>query len=130
MTESAVVENLDSTSELLTKLRDRGVRICIDDFGTGYSSLSYLHRFPIDIIKIDRSFVACAGIPGVRGDILRAIVTMAKSLNIPVVAEGVETDAQFALLREYGCEYAQGFYFSRPISGDAFEKLITSRPQW
>ena len=116
ITESIVMHNAERATVLLAQLKERGVRIAIDDFGTGYSSLAYLKRFPIDTLKIDRSFVA--EVPGDRGDtaITLAVIAMAHSLDLNVVAEGVETIAQLEFLREHGCEEMQGYYFSKPLS--------------
>ena len=117
LTESSLMQNPEGTIEILRGLKAIGIRVAIDDFGTGYSSLSYLRRFPIDIVKIDRSFVA--DIHRDREDlaITAAIVAMAHQLRLDVVAEGVETEEQLSLLRNLGCDLAQGFYFSRAVSG-------------
>ncbi|HEX8069035.1 MAG TPA: EAL domain-containing protein [Pyrinomonadaceae bacterium] len=124
ITESMVIENTDTTVELLTQLRALGVALAIDDFGTGYSSLSYLHRFPIDTLKIDRSFVSQMHKPE-NAEIVRTIITLARSLEMDVVAEGVETAAQLAQLRALGCDYAQGFLFARPLAVPAADELVS-----
>ncbi|MFP4418994.1 MAG: putative bifunctional diguanylate cyclase/phosphodiesterase [Desulfococcaceae bacterium] len=123
LTESVLIENVDHMADTLSGLKAMGVRIAIDDFGTGYSSLSYLHRFPIDVIKIDRSFVVRMGSREKR-DLVAVIVSIAHGMNMTVVAEGVETEEQLATLREYGCEYGQGFLFSEPLTPEAAETLI------
>jgi diguanylate cyclase (GGDEF)-like protein/PAS domain S-box-containing protein len=116
ITEGAVMENLEMATELLRQLRALGVKLSIDDFGTGYSSLSYLHRFPIDTLKIDRSFVTRISENNENTEIVRTIVVLAQNLGMDVVAEGVETKEQLAILRQFGCEFGQGFYFSKPVS--------------
>ncbi|HYX40521.1 MAG TPA: EAL domain-containing protein, partial [Pyrinomonadaceae bacterium] len=124
ITESMVIENIDTTVELLTQIRALGVELSIDDFGTGYSSLSYLHRFPINTLKIDRSFISQMHSTE-NAEIVRTIITLARSLEMDVVAEGVETGEQLAQLRALGCDYAQGFYFSRPLPAADASQLIT-----
>src|SRR5437763_4144495 len=124
ITEGAVMDNIDSATEMLRHLRDLGVQLAIDDFGTGYSSLSYLHRFPIDTLKIDRSFVTRMANNPENLEIVRTIVMLAQVLGMDVVAEGVETKEQLKLLRDLQCEYGQGYYFSRPSSPADAEKII------
>ncbi|MCQ8103186.1 EAL domain-containing protein [Methylomonas sp. SURF-2] len=118
ITESILMQHLDSTMELLNTLKNIGVRLSIDDFGTGYSSLSYLKRFPIDILKIDKSFVNDITTDPSDKAIVAAITAMAKQLNLEVVAEGVETLAQLDFLCELQCDFVQGYYFSKPLSPD------------
>ena len=124
ITEGAVMENIDTATEMLRHLRDLGVQLAIDDFGTGYSSLSYLHRFPIDTLKIDRSFVTRMASNAENVEIVRTIIMLAQVLGMDVVAEGVETKDQLKLLRDLKCEYGQGYYFSRPSSPADAEKII------
>jgi diguanylate cyclase (GGDEF)-like protein/PAS domain S-box-containing protein len=116
ITESTVMHNAQRAAALLAQLKEMGLRVAIDDFGTGYSSLAYLKRFPIDSLKIDRSFVA--DVPDDAGNtaITQAIMAMAHSLGLKVIAEGVENEAQLAFLRAQGCEELQGYYFSKPLS--------------
>jgi diguanylate cyclase (GGDEF)-like protein/PAS domain S-box-containing protein len=114
ITETSLIENPDSTAIALEQLKKLGVRICVDDFGTGYSSLSHLHRFPLDVIKIDRSFVAEMVQRGREFAIVQAVVSLAADLGMDVVAEGVETQEQLDRLREMGCQHGQGFFFSKP----------------
>ena len=109
---------------MLEGLRTMGVRLSIDDFGTGYSSLSYLQRFPLSRLKIDQSFVRDLLTNENNAKITRAIIAMAHSLNLSVLAEGVETDAQLARLREEGCDEVQGYLFSRPVCASDFEALL------
>ncbi|HEY9284607.1 MAG TPA: EAL domain-containing protein [Pyrinomonadaceae bacterium] len=124
ITESVVMESIDSATMLLRHLRELGVQLAIDDFGTGYSSLSYLHRFPIDTLKVDRSFVMRMVDNNENIEIVRTILMLAQNLGMDVVAEGVETKDQLALLRKLGCENGQGYYFSRPVSVGGAEKII------
>jgi diguanylate cyclase (GGDEF)-like protein/PAS domain S-box-containing protein len=116
LTESMLMENLEKTLETLQNIKALGIGLSIDDFGTGYSSLSYLKRLPVNVIKVDRSFVM--DIPGDTDDmeITAAVIAMAHKLRYKVVAEGIETEAQHRFLRESGCDYGQGYYFSRPLS--------------
>ncbi len=114
-------ENLDS----LKKIKDMGITLSVDDFGTGYSSLSYLEQFPLDELKIDRSFVSV--IQATRDDapIVTAIIAMAHGLGLRVVAEGVETELQLAFLRDRACDEYQGYLFSKPVAADDFALLLT-----
>jgi len=127
ITESVLMETTEATAAKLTQLRDMGIQIAIDDFGTGYSSMTYLKRFPISTLKIDRSFVR--DIPGDTDDaaITTAIIAMAHSLKIGVVAEGVETIEQVEFLRDHGCTYAQGYYFSKPVPSEALALLLIAQ---
>jgi diguanylate cyclase (GGDEF)-like protein/PAS domain S-box-containing protein len=138
ITESMVMENIDTAIDMLTQLRGLGVGLSIDDFGTGYSSLSYLHRFPIDTLKIDRSFVTQMTDNSENAEIVRTIVTLARSLDMSVVAEGVETADQLRQLGELGCDYGQGYLFSRPVgagqaagllAGEQFSTLTSGRAE-
>ncbi len=124
ITESTLMENAGDTLEALSRLRALGVRLSIDDFGTGYSSLSYLKRFPVDIIKIDRSFVRDTPHDADDAAIVTGIVALAHSLRLEVVAEGVESEAQQQFLREQACDLLQGYYLSKPIPADKFEQFI------
>ncbi|MGH9900715.1 MAG: putative bifunctional diguanylate cyclase/phosphodiesterase [Pyrinomonadaceae bacterium] len=125
ITESVVMENAETATVLLTELRDLGVQLSIDDFGTGYSSLSYLHRFPVNTLKIDRSFITRIGHADKNPEIIRTVVTLARNLGMEVVAEGVETEEQLAYLRALGCEYGQGYLFSKPVSEEAARALLS-----
>ena len=130
ITESAIVENVQKVNTVLTQLKAKNIRLSIDDFGTGYSSLSYLHRFPLDTLKIDRSFVSRLGTSEDGNDgsqhlqIVRAIVTLAHNLGLEAIAEGVETAEQLAQLRDLGCELAQGYWFSKPLDGNTITEML------
>ena len=124
ITESVMMHKVEETIVILNNLKDRGVRICIDDFGTGYSSLSYLKRFPIAALKIDRSFIRDIATKPEDAAITAAIIAMARSLKIDVVAEGVETSAQRDFLSEQGCTLMQGFLFSRPLPAEDVTRLL------
>ncbi|HEX8285840.1 MAG TPA: EAL domain-containing protein [Pyrinomonadaceae bacterium] len=127
ITESVVMGNAEATCATLERLRALGLGVSIDDFGTGYSSLSYLHRFPVDTLKVDRSFISRMGEGDENGEIVRTIVTLASNLGMGVVAEGVETARQADLLRGLGCEYAQGYLFARPLDPQAAEAWLAAR---
>lgn len=123
ITESILMENAESAIETLTELRKLGIQLAIDDFGTGYSSLSYLHRFPIDTLKIDRSFISKVDTDGEQLAIVRTIITLAWNLGMEVVAEGIETSKQLSQLRSLHCEYGQGYLFARPLAEEAVNQL-------
>jgi len=124
ITESMVMRNPAHAVALLDSLKAMGVHLSIDDFGTGYSSLSYLKRFPIDNLKIDRSFIQDLPADGEDAAITRAIIAMAHSLRLTVVAEGVETEKQRTFLHQHGCNEMQGFLFSKPLSAEDFVTLL------
>jgi diguanylate cyclase (GGDEF)-like protein/PAS domain S-box-containing protein len=124
ITESVIMESPEVAVAMLHRLKELGTRLCIDDFGTGYSSLSYLLRFPADTLKIDRSFVAALGDGGKNEDIVGAIVSLGRSLEMDVVAEGVETEAQRDILRSLGCGFGQGYFFSRPVASEQVQALL------
>src|SRR4051794_27797847 len=127
ITEGVIIRHADSAATRFSRLKSLGVQLYLDDFGKGYSSLNYLHRFPMDILKIDRSFVS--RIEEAEGNlaIVRAIVTLAHQLGMEVVAEGIQTEEQRARLRALGCEYGQGFFLSEPVSADRAEELLMRR---
>ncbi len=127
ITETTVMQDAPVTLTKLNELKELGVRLAIDDFGTGYSSLGYLKRFPVDTLKIDRSFVKGLSPDGGDSAIVRAVVTVAKSLNMDVTAEGVETEGQLAEVKALGCDRAQGFLFARPVSAERVAPLLASR---
>jgi EAL domain-containing protein (putative c-di-GMP-specific phosphodiesterase class I) len=124
LTESVLMKHIDSTEFILRSLRAKGVRVAVDDFGTGYSSLSYLSRFAIDALKIDQSFVRRITTAPEETTIVAAVIGMGQSLNLRVVAEGVETHEELAFLEANGCDEAQGYYFSRPVPPQQFSKLL------
>ncbi|MBD2464714.1 EAL domain-containing protein [Oscillatoria sp. FACHB-1407] len=130
ITESVLMENTDSAAMMLSELQAMGIRLSMDDFGTGYSSLSYLHRFPIDTLKIDRSFISKIDHDGEQLAIVRTIMTLAWNLGMDVIAEGVETLMQVAQLRSLKCEYGQGYFFSKPLDIQAVERLIAKELTW
>jgi EAL domain-containing protein (putative c-di-GMP-specific phosphodiesterase class I) len=124
LTESLVMSNVEDSARQMKSLKLLGVKIAVDDFGTGYSSLSYLHRLPIDTLKIDRSFVEKIAEPAGTRPIVQTIMSLARSLGMRTVAEGVETRAQLEIIRELDCDLIQGFLFSRPVSGSDVLKLL------
>ncbi len=130
LTESAVMENAETAILMLKQIKETGVQISIDDFGTGYSSLSYLHRFPIDLLKVDRSFVSAMEENTENGEIVRTVIALAKALNLKVVAEGIESVHQFHQLRILGCEYGQGYLFSKPLPVADIERLLDDKTRW
>jgi predicted signal transduction protein with EAL and GGDEF domain len=125
LTETFLMQDAQSTATVLRAIKDMGVHIALDDFGTGYSSLSYLKRFPIDTLKIDRSFVRDITTDADDASIVNAVISMGESLKIRVVAEGVETRAQLVLLLEQGCPEGQGYYFSRPVPAQEIIHLLS-----
>src|SRR4029079_15928510 len=128
ITESAVMDNADMAARLLKRLKALGVQLSIDDFGTGYSSLGYLHKFPVNTLKIDRSFIGRIGEDAENIEIVRTIVSLAENMGMDVVAEGVETLSQLTQLRRLNCQYGQGYLFSRPADPDSVSAWITKRP--
>ncbi|MGK7935183.1 MAG: EAL domain-containing protein [Xenococcaceae cyanobacterium] len=130
ITESILMDNLETATNILLALREKKIQLSIDDFGTGYSSLSYLHRFPVDTLKIDRSFIDQIQSNQGNSAIVKAIVTLAHVLNMDVIAEGIETTSQLAQLKLLKCEHGQGYYFSKPLTKEEAEELIASSPQW
>ncbi|WP_299407401.1 bifunctional diguanylate cyclase/phosphodiesterase [Acaryochloris sp. IP29b_bin.148] len=124
ITESMVFNNLEYAAAVLRQIKSLGIQLSMDDFGTGYASLSYLHQLPIDNLKIDRSFVETINTSGAESEIIQAVIQLAHSLQIDVVAEGVETVEQAYHLKTLGCEYAQGYLFSRPVEASEVEKFL------
>ena len=130
ITESTAMTNAEHTIKVLSRLKKTGVQLSMDDFGTGYSSLSYLHRLPFDTLKIDRSFVYSVGDNGENSEILQTIISLAKNLRMRVIAEGIETEAQLALLQNLGCDYGQGYLMSKPLPKDELENLLYQKTNW
>ncbi|MET0093814.1 MAG: EAL domain-containing protein, partial [Sedimenticola sp.] len=128
ITESLLVQDAPETLDMLDALRRKGVKMALDDFGTGYSSLSYLKRFPMDVLKIDRSFVRDIGIDPSDEALVEAIVAMAHALELELVAEGVETAEQMHFLRLRDIDLIQGYYYSPPVSSDRFREMISATP--
>ena len=130
VTETVIMEHAEAATTVLEQLRAKGIKLLMDDFGTGYSSLSYLHRFPVDTLKIDASFVRRMDVDRKDADIIQTIVTLAHTLNMDLIAEGVESAEQLAQLRALGVEYGQGYHFARPLEASAAEALIVAQPVW
>jgi EAL domain-containing protein (putative c-di-GMP-specific phosphodiesterase class I) len=126
ITETALMENPNTVAGMLNELREFGVKIYLDDFGTGYCSLSYLHKLPVDVLKVDRSFVRGLG-QADRPQIVESILALARTINARVVAEGIETEIQARELERLGCTHAQGFLFSRPLPLAAAEEMLKAR---
>jgi EAL domain-containing protein (putative c-di-GMP-specific phosphodiesterase class I) len=123
ITETAVMQDAETAIALLKEMKEMGVRLAMDDFGTGYSSLSYLKQLPIDKLKIDQSFVRDIAEDPDDAAIVSTIISMARSLKLKVIAEGVETDRQLAFLNQHGCDHGQGYYFSPPVPHDEFAAI-------
>ncbi|MBP0000404.1 MAG: EAL domain-containing protein [Cyanobacteria bacterium SID2] len=130
ITETTIVENAATVMETLQQFKHMGVQLSIDDFGTGYSSLSRLRSFPIDTLKIDKSFVRTMDVDRENLEITKSIVMLGQSLDISTIAEGVETPTHLAELRQLGCQYAQGYLFSRPVPAAKVNEIVASNPKW
>ncbi|MGK5682164.1 putative bifunctional diguanylate cyclase/phosphodiesterase [Actinoplanes sp. URMC 104] len=126
LTESMLLQDIDAATETLHALRRLGVRLAIDDFGTGYSSLNYLKRLPVDILKIDRAFITQVATDAEDKALVDAVVSLGQALQLQTVAEGIETDDQWATLRRLGCDYGQGYLFGRPADAETIEHLLTT----
>ncbi|MCW9026756.1 MAG: GGDEF domain-containing phosphodiesterase, partial [Thiovulaceae bacterium] len=124
LTESQLMQNAESSIEVLKQISELGIKIAIDDFGTGYSSLSYLKKLPIDVLKIDRSFIKDIPEDNNDAEVTKAIIAIAKSLKLLTVAEGVETKEQLTFLEKYECNIIQGYYYYKPMSEEDFESLL------
>ncbi len=130
ITEGILMDDLELTLATLKRLKGLGVKLAVDDFGTGYSSLSYLRRFPVDILKVDQSFVSGLGRDPEDSAIVQAVVHMGKALQLVTVAEGVETAHHVVELRELECDIAQGYHFARPRPADAITRMLEAGPDW
>ncbi len=130
ITESVVADDVEYAVGLLQKLRGLGVRLAMDDFGKGYSSLASLQRFPFDDLKIDRAFVDGLGEDDQDEAIVQLVIDLAHALGMTAIAEGVETPEQLGRLRDMRCEQGQGYYFSKPLTGEAAATLLANSPQW
>jgi EAL domain-containing protein (putative c-di-GMP-specific phosphodiesterase class I) len=128
ITESVLMKDTATTSERLSELRELGVRVAIDDFGTGYSSLGYLRRFPVDILKVDKSFIDGVAEGPHESALARAVIKLAATLHLDAVAEGVSTRKQLAMLRRLRCRFAQGYYFARPQDASAVKEMLGRTP--
>lgn len=129
ITESVLMQNIDTTVAVLRAIKQLGIRLAIDDFGTGYSSLSYLQKFPVDVLKIDQSFVGDLSIDSNDAKLVSTIISLGKSLNLHIIAEGVETLEQLEFLKLHQCEEAQGYYFSKAVEPQAFVQWMTEWEQ-
>jgi EAL domain-containing protein (putative c-di-GMP-specific phosphodiesterase class I) len=129
LTEGLIMKNPLAAVQIMEQLKQYGVRIALDDFGTGYSSLNYLRRFPLDVLKIDRSFVDDLGEDRSAEAVATSIVSIAHSLGLQAVAEGVETETQLRFLRQIGCDQVQGYYFHKPLPVEAITELLTRSQQ-
>jgi len=125
ITESVTMGDAERANKVISELKELGIRISIDDFGTGYSSLSYLRRFPIDTLKIDRSFVSNLDSNSENREIVRTIIGLARNLGMDVVAEGTESLAEVRYLQSLDCEFAQGYYFSRPVNDEQAQTFLS-----
>jgi EAL domain-containing protein (putative c-di-GMP-specific phosphodiesterase class I) len=127
VTESSLIKDVDTAISALSKLKAIGISLQLDDFGTGYSSLSYLRQFPIDVIKIDRSFILKYPAEKNAPDLVRTIILMGQELGLEVIAEGIETDEQASRLRQLGCDQGQGFLFSKAVDAPSAEKFLLAQ---
>ena len=130
ITESVLMADVDLTLATLTRLKALGLQLAVDDFGTGYSSLSYLRRFPVDILKVDQSFVSGLGHDAEDSAIVQAVVHMGRALRLTTVAEGVETGHHLIELRELDCDVAQGYHFARPRPAEAIDEMLAAGRDW
>jgi EAL domain-containing protein (putative c-di-GMP-specific phosphodiesterase class I) len=129
ITETTLMRDADATARRLASLKEFGVRIAIDDFGTGYSSLAYLSQFPVDSVKIDRSFIDGIASSKAAGALIHTLVQLGKTLNIETLAEGIEESAQLEILQGERCDHGQGFLFAHPLSSSAVEELLNAGAQ-
>jgi EAL domain-containing protein (putative c-di-GMP-specific phosphodiesterase class I) len=130
MTESVIMDKSDTAAPLFVQLQDLNIRLHIDDFGTGYSSLAYLHNFPIDVLKIDKTFISRMNVDKEKDEIVRAVINLAQNLNMDVIAEGVETKEQLRALKAMKCSHAQGYLFSDALTDKKVEALLAKQPTY
>lgn len=130
ITESAIMDNEKDVALILKELRKRHILISIDDFGTGYSSLSYLHSFPVDSLKVDKSFVQRLNQEPENVGLIPVIISLAKTMNMSVIAEGIELPEQLMILKELSCGFGQGYFFSKPVPPEKLMELLSHTPQW
>ena len=130
LTESVVMDDVEASIDILLQLKALQLKLGIDDFGTGYSSLSYLHRFPIDTLKVDRSFVMEMETPGGTAELVKTIIALGHNLGMNVVAEGIEEDSQAQKLQALQCEYGQGYLFAKPLPTEEAEALLANPIDW
>jgi diguanylate cyclase (GGDEF)-like protein/PAS domain S-box-containing protein len=130
LTESVLMKRVELAASILRRLRDEGVQVAIDDFGTGYSSLSYLRKFPTDTLKIDQSFIRQISEGSAETTIIAAVINLGRSLNMRIVAEGLETEEELVFLKSHQCDEAQGYYFSRPVCAQEFARLLEASPSY
>ena len=128
--ESAIMDNLKTAQIILNQLRQREIQLSLDDFGTGYSSLSYLHSFPVDTLKIDRSFIQGLDEGPQKFGLVPVIINIAQKMGMNVIAEGIETAQQLAQLRQLNCDFGQGYFFSEALTPEQAVNLLRSSPQW
>ena len=130
ITESMVMDDVENTIILLNQLKELNLKISMDDFGTGFSSFSYLHRFPTDTLKIDRSFVSNMSQGSKNIEIVNTVVILAHKLGMDVIAEGIETEKEREILANFNCEYAQGYFFAKPLKSHDATQLFIDKTQW
>ena len=128
ITESSLFGDIDLAKNIITSLKNQGIRLALDDFGTGFSSLSHLRSLPFDLIKIDRSFVTNIHESGQSAAIVRAVATLAEALDVPILVEGIESEAAHAAVLAIGCSSGQGWYFGKPVEGEEALRMIR-RPE-
>jgi EAL domain-containing protein (putative c-di-GMP-specific phosphodiesterase class I) len=124
LTEQTLIQNVENSRFILKQLKDLGISVAIDDFGTGYSSLSYLKNFPVNVLKMDKSFIRDIDSDKDDFELVRTMITMGRNLRITTVAEGVENAEQLNLLKQEGCDQAQGFFFEKPMPFSQFKRLL------
>jgi EAL domain-containing protein (putative c-di-GMP-specific phosphodiesterase class I) len=130
VTEQSEVKNMEAVYSIFEGFRSMGIKVCLDDFGTGHSTLGHLNTFPLDILKIDKSFVQKVNSEPGQAKLVKTMIGLGKNLDLRVVAEGVETQQQLSFLRQTDCNYAQGYYFSRPLDVVDIEALLKKNPSW